>query len=179
MAFEQRFALVVAPYGMVAHLHTDGERLAVFRNVHQHLAPGGVFLFDDMPGWLAGAADGGKLEPYRSTHDPATGMTVRLMTNMLDIAGQPLSVRYDFIDWLNAEHQVARRLVLRVRFRNIALADELSLLKQAGFGQVDLLGGFDGRPFDGDDFCRATAGWCCAATASVDRPSSGSHPSSA
>jgi SAM-dependent methyltransferase len=156
MHFEQRFQLVVAPYGMVAHLHADGERLAVFRNVYVHLKPGGVFLFDDMPGWLAGASDGAKLDLYRTAHDAASGMAVRLMTNMIDVAGQPLSVRYDFIDWLNAQNQVARRVIVRVRFRNIALEDELSLLKQAGFGAIDLLGGFDGRPFCRDDLSRNT-----------------------
>ena len=156
MQLGQRFQLAVAPYGMVAHLYTDGERLAVFRNVYQHLAPGGLFVFDDMPGWLAGAADASKLDLYRRARDPVSGMAVRLMTNMLDVAGQPLSLRYDFIDWLNTDHQVARRLVVRVRFRNIALEDELSLLRQAGFSEIDLLGGFDGRPFSRDDLPRNT-----------------------
>ncbi len=151
---EQRFKLVVAPYGMVAHLFTDDQRLAVFRNVYRHLEPGGVFLFDDMPGWLAGAADGSALDLYRTAHDAACGMEVRLLTNMIDIAGQPVSLRYDFIDWLNAEQKVARRIIVRIRFRNIALADELALLKQAGFEEVDLLGGFDGRPFCHDDLSR-------------------------
>lgn len=151
MQLGRRFALAVAPYGMVAHLHDDRERLAVFRNVHDHLQPGGLFVFDDMPGWMAGPADGGRLDLYRTAHDAATGMDVRLMTNMVDVAGQPLSVRYDFIDWLNAAGEVARRTIVRVRFRNIALADEISLLRQAGFDEIELLGGFDRRPLALDD----------------------------
>ena len=147
----RRFALAIAPYGMVAHLHDDQERLAVFRTVREHLQPGGVFVFDDMPGWMAGASNGSKLDLYRSVRDPATGMDVRLMTNMVDVAGQPLSVRYDFIDWLNAAGEVARRTIVRVRFRNIALADEISLLRQAGFEDIELLGGFDRRPLAPDD----------------------------
>lgn len=151
MRLGRQFALAIAPYGMVAHLHDDQERLAVFRNVHEHLQPGGVFVFDDMPGWMAGASDGSKLDLYRTARDPATDMDVRLMTNMIDVAGNPLSVRYDFIDWLNATGEVARRIIVRVRFRNIALADEMALLRQAGFEQIELLGGFDGRPLKLDD----------------------------
>jgi SAM-dependent methyltransferase len=150
------FGLAIAPYGMVAHLHDDDERLAVFRNVHDHLEPGGVFVFDDMPGWMAGAADGSTLDLYRTAHDPATDMDVRLMTNVMDVAGHPLSVRYDFIDWLHASGAVARRIIVRVRFRNIALADELALLRQAGFDHVELLGGFDGRPLELDDLSANT-----------------------
>ncbi|MDB6154895.1 MAG: class SAM-dependent methyltransferase [Chthoniobacteraceae bacterium] len=154
MQFSERFKLAIAPYGMVAHLHSDAERLAVFRNVHAHLAPGGIFLFDDMPGWLAGPSDGSTLDLYRTAHDSVSGMTVRLMTNVIDVADQSLSVRYDLIDWLNADQRVARRLVVRIRFRNISLEQELALLRQAGFARVDLLGGFDGRSFCHDDLTR-------------------------
>lgn len=152
----RRFGLAVAPYGMVAHLHDDAERLAVFRNVHEHLQPGGMFVFDDLPGWMAGPSDGGRLDPYGCARDPVTGLDVRLTTNMMDVAGSPLSVRYDFIDWLDASGQVARRMIVRVRFRNIALAEETALLRQAGFVHIDLLGGFDGRPLRPDEPCANT-----------------------
>jgi SAM-dependent methyltransferase len=152
----RKFGLAIAPYGMVAHLHDDDERLAVYRNVHDHLQPGGVFVFDDMPGWMAGPSDGSKLDLYRTARDPATDLDVRLMTNMVDVAGNPLTVRYDFIDWLNAAGEVARRIIVRVRFRNIALADEMALLRRAGFGHVELLGGFDGRPLKLDDLSANT-----------------------
>jgi hypothetical protein len=131
----------------VAHLLTDEDRLAAFRTTHEHLAPGGVFVFDDQPAWLVGPADGTHLEQRRSGHDPATGMRVRLLSNCIDVAGRPLTVRYDLVDWL-AGNEVARRLVIRVIFRNVALADELRLLKEAGFSRVDLFGDFDGHEFD-------------------------------
>jgi SAM-dependent methyltransferase len=146
-----RFHLAVATYGMVAHLLTDEERLAVFRNVYRHLEPGGVFIFDDMPGWLAGASDGSRLDIERTVTDPETGMRVRLMTNMIDVADQPLSIRYDFIDWLDSTGKIAKRVVVRVLFRNIGLEEELRLLRAAGFGDVELVGGFDGRQFSRED----------------------------
>jgi SAM-dependent methyltransferase len=141
------FPLAIAPYGMVAHLLTDEDRLAAFRTTREHLAPGGVFVFDDMPGWLGGPADGTQLEQRRVGHDPATGMRVRLLSNCIDVAGQPLTVRYDLVDWMTGD-AVARRLVIRVIFRNAALADELRLLGEAGFSKVDLFGDFDGHEFD-------------------------------
>ncbi len=144
---DRTFGLAIAPYGMVAHLLTDEDRLAAFRTTREHLAPGGAFVFDDMPGWLAGPSDGTKLELRRTGRDPETGLTLRLLANCIDVAGQPLSVRYDLIDWLDGE-QVARRRIIRVVFRNIALVEELRLLREAGFSRVDLLGDFDGRPFD-------------------------------
>jgi SAM-dependent methyltransferase len=144
---DRKFRLAIAPYGMVAHLLTDEDRLAAFRNTYTHLEPGGALVFDDMPGWLAGAADGTRLEQRRVGRDPATGMDVRLLSSCIDVAGQPLTVRYDFVDWFSGS-QVARRLVIRVIFRNVQLADELRLLRQAGFGRVELIGDFDGHPFD-------------------------------
>ena len=147
----RRFRLAVATYGMVAHLLTDEERLAVFRNVYRHLEADGVFIFDDMPGWLAGASDGSRLDIERTVVDPESGMVVRLMSNMIDVADQPLSVRYDFIDWLDAGGKVVKRVVVRVLFRNISLEEELRLLRQAGFGDIKLIGGFDDRPFMRDD----------------------------
>lgn len=152
MAVGGDFGLVVAPYGMVAHLLSDEDRLATFQRVRAHLRPGGSFIFDDMPGWLAAAHgadgdDGASLAVRKTTTDPVTEMTVRLMSNTFDVADKPYSVRYDFIDWLD-KGRVARRKVIRVVFRNISLEAELALLAQAGLGDVRLYGGFDGRPFD-------------------------------
>ncbi|HVJ88908.1 MAG TPA: hypothetical protein VM580_03830, partial [Labilithrix sp.] len=65
----------------------------------------------------------------------------------------PYTVRYDFIDWLEAG-RVARRKVIRVVFRNIDLADELALLAEAGLGDVKIYGSFDGRPFDERDLTK-------------------------
>ena len=65
----------------------------------------------------------------------------------MDAAGEPLTVRYDFIDWL-AGDEVTKRVVVRVVFRNIALDEETALLAAAGFEQIEVLGGFDGRAFD-------------------------------
>ncbi len=158
MELTDRYRLAVAPYGMVAHLLSNEDRLATFRRVRDHLQPGGTFVFDDMPGWLATAlgapsADGATLEVRRTTTVPGTNQTVRLMSNAFDVADKPYTVRYDFIDWLE-NGKVARRKVIRVVFRNIDLADELALLAQAGFGDVRLYGGFDGRPFDERDLTR-------------------------
>ena len=150
LELDERFLLAVAPYGVVAHLLTDEDRLSAFQSVYEHLAPGGVFIFDDMPGWLGAAADSRLLSERSMATDPATGMTVRLLCNTMDVSEQPLSVRYDIIDWLVNE-KVARRAVIRVVFRNIPLDEELALLRRAGFDDVELFGDFNATPFDMDD----------------------------
>lgn len=148
MELSERFRLAVAPYGMVAHLLTDADRLAAFRRVYDHLEPGGLFVFDDCPDWLGPVPDDTRLERWREGVDRATGHRVRLMSNTIRAAAAPYSVRYDIVDWLEADGSVARRRIFRVVFRNISLDDELSLLAQAGFDSVDLLGAFDGRALD-------------------------------
>lgn len=147
MSLGRKFGLAIVPYGTIAHLLTDEDRRQAFRCVFEHLEPGGTFLFDDMPGWLGGKADGSKLELRRTGFDPVANMPVRLLSNAMDAAGEPLTVRYDFIDWLVGD-EVAKRVVVRVVFRNIALDEEIALLRGAGFEAIEVLGSFDGRPFD-------------------------------
>jgi SAM-dependent methyltransferase len=150
LALDRPFSLVAAPYGMVAHLLTDDDRRAAFRRIYEHVRPGGSFCFDDLPDWMAGPSDATRLEVWKTATDPATGLPVRLMSNLVAAADAPLSVRYDIIDWLK-EERVSRRLVIRVVFRNIALPDELRLLAEAGFEEIELCGDFDGRPFDAEN----------------------------
>ncbi len=147
MGLGRKYPVAVAPYGMMAHMLTDDDRRASFRRIYEHLEPGGIFVFDDMPGWLAGHADGKGLTVRHTGFDKTAKMPVRMMSNCMEVVGKPLSVRYDFVDWLEGD-KVAKRLVIRVVFRDISLADELALLKEAGFHEVDLFGDFDGRPFD-------------------------------
>ena len=104
-------------------------------------------LFDDMPTWLGGASNGERLELARTAIDPETKQRIRLMTVAVDIDAQPLTLCYHFIDWLEGQ-RLSRRLVMRVVFRNTALDDDLEWLRAAGFEGIELLGGFDGRPFD-------------------------------
>jgi SAM-dependent methyltransferase len=141
------FPLAIAPYGMTAHLLTDADRVAAFRCVYAHLRPGGAFIFDDCPSWMGGAEEDTALH-VSVVHDDPSGGKLRLMTNTIEAADEPLSVRYDIIDRLNTAGHVRTRTIVRVVFRNIALKNELSLLAQAGFTRVDALGGFDGRTLD-------------------------------
>ncbi|MCC7493624.1 MAG: methyltransferase domain-containing protein [Fimbriimonadaceae bacterium] len=143
----QRYDLAVAPYGTLGHLLTDADRLAAFRAVHAHLRPGGWLCYDDRPSWLSPPPEDTALEVWRERWDPASGQRVRLMSNHVQVAGQPYSLRYDFLDWLTGD-RVGRRAVVRLVFRDIHLDDELALLRAAGFARVEQWGGFDGRPFD-------------------------------
>lgn len=142
------FPLAIAPYGMTAHLLTDGDRLAAFRNVHQQLKPGGVFIFDDCPSWMLPANDGTTLTVSPLRDNPQGTGKIRLMSNTVDAAVGQVSLRYDFIDRLDGAGRVLQRSIVRIAFRNIPLAAELRLLEEAGFVHVDVLGGFEGRPLD-------------------------------
>ncbi len=147
LSLGRRFRLALAPFAVVAHLLSNEDRYRAYRNVFEHLEPGGVFIFDDMPNWMAKPADGGALEERASGRCPTTGKPVRLLCNWVDVADQPYSLRYDFIDWLDGE-RILKRKVIRAVFRNIAVDEEIAILRDAGFGSIELLGGFDGRPLD-------------------------------
>ena len=147
LSLGRTFSLVVAPYGMVAHLLTNEDRRAAFRRIYEHVEPGGVFYFDDLPDWMSGPEDSTRLELSKTGIDSVTGLPVRLMTNLMAVAGEPLSVRYDIIDWLK-DDRVSRRLIIRIVFRNMELKEELQMLEEAGFEKVELLGDFDGGAFD-------------------------------
>ena len=142
------FSLAIAPYGVTAHLLTDADRLAAFRSVYAQLKPGGVFIYDDCPSWMHSSGDGTGLTISPLREGPKGIGRIRLMSNTVDTSDGQVSLRYDFIDRLDGIGRVIQRSIARIVFRNIDLATELRFLDQAGFGHVDVLGGFDGRPLD-------------------------------
>ena len=142
-----RAPLIVGAYGMVAHLLTDADRVAAFQAIREHLEPGGWFIYDDRPGWMMAEPETGRFEVEREITDPTTGLLLRLSVSRLPLADQPLSVSDEVLDWLR-DGALVRREVVRLHFRDVPLEQELALLTAAGFQQLELLGGFDGRPFD-------------------------------
>lgn len=150
LALGRRFPLIIAPFGMMAHLLRDEDRQETMRRVFDHLEPGGTFIFDDMPAWLAGPATGEQTEIVGMAQDPATGLGIRATSVAIDIADAPLTLCFHFLDWLR-ENKLVKRVSVKVLFRNTALEDEVQWLRDAGFLNIALIGGFDCRPFDAAD----------------------------
>jgi SAM-dependent methyltransferase len=46
MRLGRRFALVVAPFRVLSHVASIGDQLRLLDTVHEHLVPGGAFVFD-------------------------------------------------------------------------------------------------------------------------------------
>lgn len=147
MDLGERVRLIIGPFGFVGHLYTDASRLATFRAVHRHLEPDGCFIQDDAPFWLAGRPEPATVVVTPARLDPATGLLVRLTTNVVCEHRDDLCVFHDLVEWLDGE-RVVRREELRLPLREIGLEPDLALLREAGFRRIGLLGGFDGRPFD-------------------------------
>lgn len=147
LSLNRNFRLITAPFGMMAHLISKDDRRTVLHKVFQHLEPGGTFIFDDMPNWLSGPATGDDLELIGTAVDAETGFQIRATSLSIDVAAQPLTLCYHYLDWLD-EGKLVRRITVRVIYRNSSLEDELELLAEAGFNKIELLGGFDGAPFD-------------------------------
>lgn len=147
LALGRRFPLIIAPFGMMAHLVREDERQAVMRRIFEHLEPGGYFVFDDMPSWLTEPSRGDHIDVVGTVVDPASGLDVRASSIALDVADQPLTLCFHYLDWWR-DGRLVRRVTVRVVFRNTALDDELAWLAAAGFSDIAVLGGFDGRAFD-------------------------------
>lgn len=45
-AFDMQFELIVAPFRVMMHLLDKDEQLQALQNIHNHLKPGGTFIFD-------------------------------------------------------------------------------------------------------------------------------------
>jgi hypothetical protein len=120
----------------------------LFQNVRRHLGPRGIFIFDEhhSPEWARSKCDT-VLEVRKVVVDPITGQKVRLQCNYMRDEMRKVVVRYDFIDWLEADRIIQRR-VRRISFRYGNINEVTDVLKRAGFSSISILGNWKGEPYD-------------------------------
>ena len=123
-----RFALVIYPFNGLAHHHSSAELAALFANVHQHLAHGGIFGFDVLlPDPVLLRGESSTIPWFRH---PATGEVCRCDEDVsYDEATRLLTIRTT-IRFMERERPAETlELVVRQHF-----AEETpSLLAAAGF----------------------------------------------
>ena len=158
-----RFALALAAFHTVQHLHTDAELVRFFRAVRGLLIPGGWLVFDLFaPEARFLERDAGRRWDRTSFHHPTTGQRLSYTTShrlirvgrharVLDMAFhyQPVDARGRPS---GPEHHV------RLAHRLLNPEEIARLLARAGLALAASWGGFDGRPlavnntdFTGDD----------------------------
>jgi SAM-dependent methyltransferase len=145
-----RFALAIAAFHTVQHLHTDGALVRFFREVRAVLAPGGWLAFDVFAPearFLARAA--GRRWDRTLFRHPVTGQRLaytishRLIrsrrTRTLD-----MQLHYQPVDAGGRARGSERHV--RLVHRLLAPDETEKLLARAGLALIASWGGFDGRP---------------------------------
>lgn len=151
---DRRFCVVQIPFRGFLHNRTRDEQLRCLRACRQHLVPGGVLAFSvfhpsiEIMGANAGAFSG--VWRWRGERPTPDGGRVALSEcTTYDTPNQLLSAR------LRYEKFDARGRLEFAHLHGLELAylypgDIRGLLGEAGFGEVDIEGGFDGAPFTDD-----------------------------
>ncbi len=136
----RRFPLVTCPFHAFQHLLEVPSQLAVLANVRRHLAPAGAFAFDVFDPRLSVLAAPSTDERLDVTFRLDGVETRRFSRTRTDRAAQILDVIFRF-EPPQSEGSTTVRLRWFYRY-------ELEhLLARAGFTDVTIAGGFDGRPW--------------------------------
>jgi SAM-dependent methyltransferase len=139
-----RFALVIAPYGLLQSLLSDRDLTATLASVHRVLAPGGTFALDlvpDVPHW----------REYRRRVTLAgrrtpSGPPLTLVESVRQDRRRRLTIfEHEYVEGWGRQRTVHR---FTVTFRTLPVPVMLGRLERAGFGIRAVLGGYDGGPWD-------------------------------
>lgn len=147
----QDFKLAFVAFRSLMHLLTPADQLGCLRQVHAHLEPGGslvLSLIAPDPVRLAEAASD-EFQVRREFEMPNGHHVVRKQRLVQhDPITQVRRFEFKFEERDQSGKIVRDRLVpLLMRY---SFADEIEgRLREAGFGQIEMLGGYDGRKYDG------------------------------
>jgi ubiquinone/menaquinone biosynthesis C-methylase UbiE len=147
----ERFPLIICPFRAFLHNTSEADQLACLTRVRQHLKPGGRFVFNVFhPSLTFMAQHVGQLAGvwrWGGTHDlPSGGWLIVSEANRYNTVAQRLHglQRYEVY---GPDGVLDRTSMLRLELAYLFPADIRRLLKAAGFTEVSIKGGFDGREF--------------------------------
>jgi ubiquinone/menaquinone biosynthesis C-methylase UbiE len=153
----QQYALIICPFRAFLHNVTEADQLACLARVRQHLSPRGRFAFNVFhPSLTFMAQNTGALAGvwrWGGTHAlPSGGWVVQSDANRYDTVKQVVHSMHRY-DVYGSDGTLERSLMLRLDLAYLYPADIRRLLATAGFREVTIMGGFDGREFshEGDE----------------------------
>jgi SAM-dependent methyltransferase len=150
----EQFALVIAPFRVFLHNVTEDDRVRCLEQVHRHLRPGGYFAFNvfhpslELMAQHAGALAG----VWRWVNDyplAAGGLLVRSEARKYDAVRQVVRSMHRY-DEYTPDGTLARSSLHRLELAYLYPRDIHRLLTEARFTEIEISGGFEGRPFTRD-----------------------------
>jgi ubiquinone/menaquinone biosynthesis C-methylase UbiE len=150
----KRFALIICPFRAFLHNVTESDQLACLERVRQHLSPSGRFVFNVFhPSLTFMAQHAGPLAGvwrWGNTHSlPSGGWVIQSEANRYDTVRQIVHSMHRY-DVYGPKGALERSSMLRLELAYLYPADIRRLLTAAGFRDVVIKGGFDGREFNRD-----------------------------
>ena len=150
----ERFALVIWPFRAFLHNVTESDQLACLAQVRKHLRSSGHFAFNVFhPSLTFMAQHAGPLAGVWRWSDtyalPSGGWVVRSEANRYDTVAQVVRSLHRY-DVFGPDGTLERSSLLRLELAYLYPADVQRLLMAAGFRDITIKGGFDGREFSRD-----------------------------
>ena len=147
-ALPQRFALIAAPFRVFQHLESVEDQLACLGCVRRHLAPGGRFAFDVFAPDPAQLAIAAQPETEDARYQAGGEQVVRYVGVRVERGRQRLHVAMRYEKRLGDQRLGEDRTEFTMRY---FYRYELEhLLTRAGFGRIEIHGGFGGEPLADD-----------------------------
>lgn len=135
------YSLILSAFNSFLHLLTQEDQLAALRNIHDHLKPGGGFIFDIINPYTLDIYDTRATKQFEATFDDAT-------------TGKSVSVwRWFTYDVINQRGEYFREFVIdggapqayKTQYRWTYPQEMRLLLQIAGFTDLQSLGDFKGQ----------------------------------
>lgn len=150
----ERFALVIAPFRALLHNLSDAEHAACFRQIREHLRPGGRFAFNvfhpslEFMAQHAGALAG--VWRHIGIFDRGDGSYVtRADATRYDTVHRRVHSVNRYEEYA-ADGTLIRTSLLRLELSYLYPSDIRRLLHEAGFRSIQIWGSFEERPLQHD-----------------------------
>src|SRR5262245_50877403 len=151
---DQKFKLIVAPFRAFLHNLTPEEQKACLQSVYEHLRPGGLFAFNIFhPSLQYMANNAGALAGvWRWTGEYKLedgSLLIRSEAGFYDTVRQRVRSLHRYEQY-GVDGNLKRAFLQRLELAYLYPADIRRLLEEVGFDNIEIAGGFDGRPFTND-----------------------------
>jgi SAM-dependent methyltransferase len=145
LPFRKRFAMVMAPYGILQSLLRERDLAATLKAVHAALEPGGTFgmeLVADLPAW----EEYRKRSSLKGWRRGSSGSHVTLVETVRQDRAKGLTIfDQEFTERAGGKPRVHR---FALTFRTLSVPQMARRLEKTGFEITALLGDYRGAPWD-------------------------------